>query len=404
MVRNKILPTPAKGSPTGAANGPSGRAFTTSRNSPSKRKRAFDVEQQQQQQPNPKHAGGGKNSGSTGPQSAKENKRPPKPKVQLDLIDPPANAGLAKLLEFALGPNYLAGHVRRMPDGTIAKPRLVITPKASQHPAGSLVAGQFVSLLLIVWTLAGLWLELMGDERLLLQLGDPAKVVENVEYNSRLVNSSEMLDDNHTGLYLTGWVNASATGSNAPIVYANFTCMRPVRCGTAEAAAMGFQTTECTATLDSSAVFFDSTDFLAEKGVVFVNRSSAANTTEHVFPWYPSYQQIHDGYNWAKIRRTINTTVKPGDSIPTRWEPEVDEWGDPINPEDQFFTCSSLDDVGSRDGSLGLMADLQAFLGNRTLNEFLGIPEGEFDVEIQEFHYTFRYVTLSRHELTCFVC
>ena len=84
-------------------------------------------------------------------------KRPPKPQVELGLIDPPQNRTLKRLLEVLLGDSYLAGHVRRLPDGTIAKPRLVVTPKASQHSIGALIAGQILPLLLVVWTLVGLW-------------------------------------------------------------------------------------------------------------------------------------------------------------------------------------------------------------------------------------------------------
>jgi hypothetical protein len=222
------------------------------------------------------------------PEKPKE-KRPPKPEVELGLIDPPSNRALARALEVLLGESYLAGEVRRMPDGSIAQPRVHVTPKASQHPPGTLIAGQLVAMLLVLWTLVGVYFELAGDERLLAQLGDPARYVPNAVYMSRLVNET-VREANFSGLYVTGWQpsNRSAGSSgtlHAPLVYHNFTCMRPVLCGTAEAEAGGFEEGECAGLLPGArGVFFESTEFLAERGVVFANRS-LANVSEHVFPW-----------------------------------------------------------------------------------------------------------------------
>jgi hypothetical protein len=213
-------------------------------------------------------------------------KRPPKPEVELGLIDPPANRALARALEILLGESYLAGEVRRMPDGSIAQPRLHVTPKASQHPVGTLIGGQFLAMLLVLWTLVGAYLELAGDERLLAQLGDPVRYVPNAVYTKRLANES-VREANFSGLYVMGWqANSSAgNGARAPIVYRNFTCMRPVLCGTAEADKGGFEDGECADLLPGMrGVFFESTEFLAERGVVFANRS-LANVSEHVFPW-----------------------------------------------------------------------------------------------------------------------
>jgi len=300
-------------------------------------------------------------------------KKPPKPQIELNLIEPPKNPTIAKLLEIVLGPSYLAGHVRRMPDGSIAKPKLVVTPKASQHTPGSLLVGRLFSIVLVLWSMIGFYFELRGDERILSLLGDPSHYVENAEYNWQLLNWT-LYHHNLSALYVHARVNSTFVG---PMLYENFTCMYPVRCDA------GVEEGGCQGHADDFE-YFESAEFLAEQSVIFTNRSDS-NATRHYFPWYPAYRHIHDGYNWAKVQRRVNSSGPANASVD--WTPEVDELGRPTNEEDIEFQC----DVISRDGSLGLMEDLAAFLGNRTLDEFLGIPKGEFDVQIEEEHFTFRY-------------
>ena len=157
-------------------------------------------------------------------------KRPPKPKIELDLIDPPKNKSLARMLELVLGPSYLAGFVRRNPDGTIAKPKLVVMPKAAQQKPIHSVLGHLLPFAVMAFAIVGLFFEMQGDERILAQLGDPELYVDGAVYRSDQLSSAN-ISFNGTDIYVSGWLNATASG---PLVYNNFTCMRPVMCDTTE--------------------------------------------------------------------------------------------------------------------------------------------------------------------------
>lgn len=308
-------------------------------------------------------------------------KRPPKPQIELNLIDPPQNYRLAKLFTVLLGSSYLAGSVRRKPGGQVAKPRTVITPKAAQFEVGKLVLGQLLSFLFFTWTIVGLYFELIADERVLSMLGETTAYVENAEFNFDLV-SEEEYNNNFSGLFATGWVNASYSG---PLIYKNFTCMTPIKCNSEASKALPI----CQDVVDEEQFLFHSSEWLAKGGVSFGNQSeSNENVTMHVFPWYPMYKVIHEGYNWANVRRGANGSHEKDIIYTQNWEPEFDASGNPLNPEDQYFECAA----DLKTGSNGLLDNFDIFLGNQTLNDFLGIPEGEYDAPpVVPDIYSYRY-------------
>ena len=265
-------------------------------------------------------------------------KRPPKPAIEQDLIDLPNNPSARAALNFILGKNWHVGQVRMMPDGTMAKPRLQVLPKAIQGTPFRLIAGQLLGFIIFWWTIVGIWYELDGDERILAQLGDPELYIPNASYDDALAEAvAANITESTDALYVTAWVNTSYSG---PIIYTNFTCMRPVRCDSPTALDLHRCASQEEGGVDNSDVtLLENYEWLAKGGAVFGNRSSA-NFTPHYFPWYPNYKFLHDGYNWAQVVRTGQTETEADTSSADKggvetWTPEVDEWGEPTNPEDQ---------------------------------------------------------------------
>jgi hypothetical protein len=314
--------------------------------------------------------------------------KPPKPQLELDLINPPRNYTLARSLVLLLGDSYLAGEIRRNPDGTAAKPRLVIMPKASQHPTWQLVLGQLTALVLMLWTVVGLRYEVAGDERLLSLLGNPAAYFDGVAqpYSAAAATPEQLAGEgNFSGLYVTGWANTTYSG---PLVYRNFTCLQPVRCDTDENRALpecaGVAATASAASpaaavdeekgdapvaaVADAPLVFVSSQALARGGVLFGNQTDP-NAPEYRFPWYPLYFVIHEGYNWARVQRPAAET-KGADNLTiavASWTPSAAD----MRADAAVAECPQVD----QHGSPGLLSYLEEFLGNRSLNDFLGIPE-----------------------------